>query len=97
MIEISTKIHDQYSIELKVGFVTRKQQRMNDFSLAMWMFVPRSLDITRTTYPKEMFSGREIEHQADNPDFPSARNSRWPCRATAEYSRSLRGHGLQPY
>lgn len=55
MIEISTKIHDQYSIELKVGFVTRKQQRMNDFSLAMWMFVPRSLDITRTTYPKEMF------------------------------------------
>ena len=55
MIEIGTKIHDQYSIELKVGFVTRKQQRMNDFSLAMWMFVPRSLDITRTTYPKEMF------------------------------------------
>ncbi|MCI2134323.1 MAG: hypothetical protein LKK12_08105, partial [Bacteroidales bacterium] len=55
MIEISTKIHDQYSIELKVGFVTRKQQRMNDFSLAMWMFVPRSLDITRMTYPKEMF------------------------------------------
>ena len=55
MIEISTKVHDRYSIELKVGFVTRVQQRMNDFSLAMWIFVPGSLDINRLTYPKEMF------------------------------------------
>ena len=34
MIEIDTRIHDRYSIELKVGFVTRKKLRMNDFSLA---------------------------------------------------------------
>ena len=40
MIEIDTRIHDRYSIELKVGFVTRKKLRMNDFSLAMWFFVP---------------------------------------------------------
>lgn len=55
MIEIATRIHDRYSIELKVGFVTRKKMRMNDFSLAMWFFIPGSLDITRATYPKDMF------------------------------------------
>ena len=55
MVEIDTRIHDRYSIELKVGFVTRKKLRMNDFSLAMWFFVPGSLDITGATYPKEMF------------------------------------------
>ena len=55
MIEIDTRIHDRYSIELKVGFVTRKKLRMNDFSLAMWFFVPGSLDINRATYPKDMF------------------------------------------
>lgn len=55
MIEILTKIHDKFSIEFKVGFVTRKKLRMNDFSLAMWFFVPGSLDITRSTYPKGMF------------------------------------------
>lgn len=55
MIEIGTKIHDDFSIELKVGFVTRKRLRMNDFSLAMWIFVPGSLDISRSTYPKEQF------------------------------------------
>lgn len=55
MIDIQTKIHDKFSIEFKVGFVTRKKLRMNDFSLAMWFFVPGSLDITRATYPKDMF------------------------------------------
>ena len=55
MIDIGTKIHDDFSIELKVGFVTRKKLRMNDFSLAMWIFVPGSLEISRSTYPKEMF------------------------------------------
>jgi hypothetical protein len=55
MIEIGTKIHDKYSIEFKVGFLTRRKQKMNDFSLGMWIFLPDSLDIIRTTYPKEMF------------------------------------------
>lgn len=55
MIEIDPRIHDRYSIELKVSFVTRKKLRMNDFSLAMWFFLPGSLDINRATYPKDMF------------------------------------------
>lgn len=55
MIDIMTKIHDKFSIEFKVGFVTRRRQRMNDFSVYMWIFVPNSLDINPSTYPKSKF------------------------------------------
>lgn len=55
MIDIMTKIHDKFSIEFKVGFVTRRKLRMNDFSVYMWIFVPNSLDINPTTYPKSKF------------------------------------------
>lgn len=55
MIDIKTKIHDRFSIEFKVGFVTRRKQRMNDFSVYMWIFVPNSLDINPSTYPKSKF------------------------------------------
>lgn len=55
MIEIKTKIHDKYSIEFKVGFVTRRKTRKNDFSVGMWIFVPGSLDITPSTYTKSDF------------------------------------------
>ena len=46
MIDIKTKIHDRYSIEFKVGFVTRRKTKKNDFTVGMWIFVPESLDIT---------------------------------------------------
>ncbi|MEE1099568.1 MAG: hypothetical protein UHY58_06560 [Alistipes sp.] len=55
MIDISTKIHDQFSIEFKVGFVTRRKLRHNDFSVYMWIFVPNSLDINPSTYSKSNF------------------------------------------
>lgn len=55
MIDIKTKIHDKYSIEFKVGFVTRRKTRKNDFSVGMWIFVPGSLDITPSTYSKSDF------------------------------------------
>lgn len=55
MIDIKTKIHDRFSIEFKVGFVTRRKLRMNDFSVYMWIFVPNSLDINPSTYPKSKF------------------------------------------
>lgn len=55
MIDITTKIHDQFSIEFKVGFVTRRKMRHNDFSMYMWIFVPASLDINPTTYSKSDF------------------------------------------
>ncbi len=55
MIDIMTKIHDQFSIEFKVGFVTRRKMRHNDFSVYMWIFVPNSLDINPSTYSKADF------------------------------------------
>lgn len=55
MIDIKTKIHDKFSIEFKVGFVTRRKAKKNDFSVAMWIFVPDSLDITPATYSKQDF------------------------------------------
>ena len=55
MIDIKTKIHDRYSIEFKVGFVTRRKTKKNDFTVGMWIFVPESLDITPYTYSKADF------------------------------------------
>ena len=55
MIDITTKIHDQFSIEFKVGFVARRKMRRNDFSLYMWIFVPNALDINPSTYSKADF------------------------------------------
>lgn len=52
MIEISTKIHDRFSIEFKVGFVTEQEYPKDDFLLGMWIFVPGSLDITPSTFTK---------------------------------------------
>ena len=53
MIEVKTKIHDQYSIEFKMGFVTDGQE--SDFTVGMWFFVPGSLDLTPATFTKTEF------------------------------------------
>lgn len=55
MIDIKTKIHDRFSIEFKVGFVTRRKTKKNDFTVGMWIFIPESLDITPSTYSKSDF------------------------------------------
>lgn len=55
MIDIKTKIHDRFSIEFKVGFVTRRKLRDNNFTMGMWIFIPNSLDINNSTYSKTQF------------------------------------------
>lgn len=55
MIEIKTKIHDQFSIEFKEGFVVRKDVRKNNFAVNTWIFLPNSLDINPQTYGKDQF------------------------------------------
>ena len=55
MIDENVKIHDQFSVELKVGFVARKKQKINDFAFNIWIFNPNSLDINRFTYTKDNF------------------------------------------
>ena len=55
MINVYTKIHDKFSIEFKVGFAGSENDKLNNFSVNTWIFVPYSLDINRSTYSKEQF------------------------------------------
>ncbi len=55
MIDINAKIHDQYTLELKVGYIARQELPKSDFVMNTWIFIPDSLDINRRTYPKELF------------------------------------------
>jgi len=55
MIEELVKIHDKFSVEIKLGFNARRKQEVNDFSVNTWIFIPNSLDINRTTYQKTDF------------------------------------------
>ena len=58
MIDLQTKIHDKFTLEFKVGFITKKNQnilKVNDFVMNTWIFVPNSLDINKSKYSKENF------------------------------------------
>lgn len=55
MIEELVKIHDQFTIEIKTGFIANDPKGKNSFNLKAWIFVPSSLDINRHTYSKEVF------------------------------------------
>jgi hypothetical protein len=55
MIDENVKIHDLFSLEMKVGFVASENQKINDFAFNMWIFVPNSLEINRFTYSKDDF------------------------------------------
>lgn len=58
MIDLTTKIHDKFTLEFKVGFNTDeaiKPIKVNDYVMNMWIFVPNSLDINASKYSKESF------------------------------------------
>lgn len=55
MIEEQVKIHDKFSVEIKLGFLARKNQEISDFAVNTWIFIPNSLDINRATYQKTDF------------------------------------------
>ena len=55
MIEEQVKIHDKFSVEIKLGFLARKKQEISDFAVNTWIFIPNSLDINRVTYLKTDF------------------------------------------
>jgi len=55
MIEIKTKVHDNFSIEFKESFVVRQKEKDNNFAVNTWLFVPNSLDINPQTYGKDQF------------------------------------------
>ena len=55
MIEIQTKIHDQFSIEFKVGFSGRDDVKVDNFDVNSWIFIPNGLYINDHTYSKDRF------------------------------------------
>ena len=58
MIDLTTKIHDKFTLEFKVGFNTKqaiKPMKFSDFVMNTWIFVPNSLDINGSKYSKEDF------------------------------------------
>ncbi len=58
MIDLSTKIHDKFTLEFKVGFNTDeavKPMKYNDYVMNTWIFVPNSLDINAAKYSKDDF------------------------------------------
>jgi len=55
LIEENVKLHDKFSVELKLGFIARKKALKNNFTINAWIFIPESLDINRFTYSKENF------------------------------------------
>ncbi len=55
MIEEVLKIHDKFSIEIKLGFIARKKKKISDFACNTWIFIPNSLDINQATYTKTDF------------------------------------------
>lgn len=56
MINTRVKVHDQFSVEFKIGSViTDKKRDANKFKINTWIFLPNGLDINKTTYTKEQF------------------------------------------
>ncbi|SBW00128.1 hypothetical protein [uncultured Dysgonomonas sp.] len=56
MIDTEVKVHDNFSLEFKIGFITSKNTKdVNDFKINTWLFLPNSLDINRSTYKKNDF------------------------------------------
>jgi hypothetical protein len=55
MINEVVKVHDKFSVEIKMGYEPSKERKVNEFSIKTWLFVPSSLDINPSTYKKEDF------------------------------------------
>lgn len=56
MLNIETKKHDQFTLELKVGYSHGDQRfPVSDFVMNTWVFIPDSLYINQKTYTKSDF------------------------------------------
>lgn len=55
MIDIQVRIHDRFSVEFKIGYMVRKELKINDFMTNTWIFVPNELDINSFSYTKNQF------------------------------------------
>ena len=55
MIDVQPKIHDKFTLELKVGFHSLQQEPVSNFEVNIWTCLPESLDINPSKYSKSDF------------------------------------------
>lgn len=55
MIEVHKSIHDNFTVEFKIGYNVDNDSSTNSFSVKTWIFMPNSLAINRLTYPSDLF------------------------------------------
>ena len=55
MIEEQVKIHDKFSVEIKLRLAARRKAKKSEFAVNTWLFIPASLDINHSTYSKNSF------------------------------------------
>lgn len=55
MFKEAIKIHDKFSIEIKLWFGALRKRKVSFFTMNTWIFTPRSLDINSTTFSKSDF------------------------------------------
>lgn len=53
MIQVKENKRDQFSIEFKKQFLTRKKLKESNFHINIWIFFPNSIDINRVSFSKE--------------------------------------------
>ena len=63
MIDIQVKLHDRYSVECKVGYHVDRDTEENEFRMNAWFFIPHSLDINASTYPKDFYIIKSIRNE----------------------------------
>lgn len=55
MIDVQPKIHDKFTLELKIGFHSLQQEPISNYEVNIWTCLPDSLDINQSKYSKSDF------------------------------------------
>lgn len=80
MIDIKPKIHDNNTLEFKVGFIPEDGVAYNDFYMNTWIYIPEVLDVNRHTYPKDAFYCDTISNlRLITPSYPLAELAHATC------------------
>ena len=84
MVDSLVKLHDKFSVELKLGYNARKKRKISEFSVNTWFFIPGSLDINPATYSKtDFYRDLKVNVRLSTPvfllrDIAGDRNSPFP-------------------
>lgn len=71
MINIQPKIHDQQTLEFKVGYIAPHGTEYNNYEMNTWIYIPETLDVNRHSYLKESFYRDVLSYvRLITPDYP---------------------------